>query len=167
MLDSRGYRLNIGIILTNGEEKLFLGKRAGSKDSWQFPQGGMQPYETLEEAMYRELKEEIGLTKEDVEILAVTRHWLYYQLPHNLQREQHSARGVKRCLGQKQRWFLLKLVSDEKNISFDHTDTPEFDGWRWVDYWYPLQQVIYFKQQVYEKVLTEFEKEMNLKGKIC
>ena len=159
MLDRHGYRLNIGIILVNSDKKLFWGRRAGGKNAWQFPQGGMQPYETLEEAMYRELKEEIGLAASQVEILGLTRRWVHYQLPEHLHRKIPNPTALqKRYRGQKQRWFLLKLVSDEKNIHFDETEKPEFSGFEWVDYWYPLEKVIYFKRAVYHTVLTEFEK---------
>jgi putative (di)nucleoside polyphosphate hydrolase len=68
MIDKQGYRLNVGIILANRQGKVFLGKRSGSADAWQFPQGGVQAYETLQETMYRELIEEVGLTAEDVVI---------------------------------------------------------------------------------------------------
>ena len=86
MIDRRGFRLNIGMILTNSAGKVFWGKRASHENAWQFPQGGVNPYETLEETMYRELAEEIGLTGKDVKILGVTKRWLYYRLPYCFQR---------------------------------------------------------------------------------
>lgn len=153
MIDRDGFRLNVGIILTNDEGKLFWGKRIGREDAWQFPQGGVHPYETLEETMFRELYEEVGLTKNDVAIMATNRRWLYYKLPHHLRRRFQKPM----CIGQKQKWFLLKLISDESKISFDKGESPEFAGWRWVDYWLPLKQVIYFKREIYYQVLREFE----------
>lgn len=153
MIDRRGFRLNVGIILVNNENKLFWGKKAGHENAWQFPQGGVNPYETLQETMHRELTEEIGLTAKDVAILGVTRRWLYYRLPYCLQRRHQKPL----CIGQKQKWFLIKLLSDESNIRFDQTDSPEFIDWRWVDYWHPLKEVISFKQQVYSKALKELE----------
>lgn len=161
MIDNRGYRLNVGIILMNKEGKLFWGQRYPNQNSWQFPQGGMQPYETIQETMYRELYEELGLTSDDVEMVAYTRRWLYYQIPHNLQRNEVSTSDTKHCLGQKQRWFLLKFIGNEKNIVFDKSNFPEFVNWCWVDYLYPLQNIVYFKRQVYETVLREFT------AKIC
>lgn len=153
MVDKRGYRLNIGIILANDDGKLFWGKRAGHKDGWQFPQGGVASYETLEETMYRELREEIGLSPEDIEVLGVTKRWLYYRIPYHMHR--HHQRPL--CIGQKQKWFLLKLICDDSKIRFDNTDSPEFTDWRWVDYWYPLQYVISFKYRVYKKALEELQ----------
>lgn len=154
VIDTNGYRLNVGIILTNSEKKIFWGRRAGLKDAWQFPQGGINDYETLEEAMYRELTEEIGLTKQDVSLIAVTRRWVYYKLPYL--KKPMIPRDDKRCIGQRQKWFLLKLISDEKNIRFDQTKKPEFVESQWVDYWYPLGHVVHFKRNVYTKVLREF-----------
>jgi putative (di)nucleoside polyphosphate hydrolase len=58
-------------------------------------------------------------------------------------------------VGQKQRWFLLRLATDEAGIRFDTTGEPEFDRWRWVDYWQPVKEVIYFKRPVYVKALHE------------
>jgi putative (di)nucleoside polyphosphate hydrolase len=153
MIDRQGFRLNVGIILANSENRLFWGKKAGHKDAWQFPQGGVNSYETLQETMYRELTEEIGLTVEDVEILGVTKKWSYYTLPHAMQR--HYQKPL--CIGQKQRWFLIKLISHESRIHFKHTDSPEFTDWRWVDYWHPLKEVISFKEEVYRKALEELE----------
>ena len=81
MIDRNGFRLNVGIIITNKEGKLFWGQSYTRDYVWQFPQGGVDPYETLTETMYREIKEEINLNKEDVKILKLTTKWLYYKLP--------------------------------------------------------------------------------------
>jgi putative (di)nucleoside polyphosphate hydrolase len=151
MIDHKGFRLNVGIILVNNEGKVFWGKRSGHENVWQFPQGGVNPYETLEETMYRELQEEVGLSKIDIEILGVTKRWLYYKLPYCFQR--HYQKPL--CIGQKQKWFLIKLLSDETKIHFDNTDSPEFIGWEWVNYWYPIDKVVSFKQGVYRKALEE------------
>ncbi len=102
--------------------------------------------------MYRELTEEVGLIAEDVEIVASTRGWLRYRLPKRLVR-RHSK---PICIGQKQVWFMLKLVADESKVRFDCSDKPEFDGWRWVDYWEPVEHVVHFKRSVYARALKEF-----------
>lgn len=156
MIDSNGFRLNVGIILTNQIGQLFWGKRIG-QDAWQFPQGGVDDGESIEQALFRELHEEIGLQVHEVQIIAQTRNWLTYRLP------RHLVRGHKQplCIGQKQKWFLLRLIGSETSIQFDHEDKPEFDAWQWVNYWYPLYQVIAFKREVYRKALTEFSPIMN------
>jgi putative (di)nucleoside polyphosphate hydrolase len=149
-IDEEGFRANVGIILTNGERQVFWGGRAG-RDGWQFPQGGVRPDEDPKEAMYRELEEEIGLTPGDVSVVGSTRGWLRYRLPRRYIRN-HSR---PLCIGQKQRWFLLELRSPDHRLRFDTTARPEFDRWRWVDYWLPVREVIYFKRHVYRRALEE------------
>ncbi len=149
-IDEEGFRANVGIILANEDGKLLLGGRVGAK-GWQFPQGGMLVDEGAEEAMYRELHEEVGLLPDDVELLAVTRDWLRYRLPDRFVRKK----STPLCIGQKQRWFLLRLNTDEERIRFDRGDKPEFDRVRWVDFWRPVNEVIYFKRRVYARALHE------------
>ena len=152
MIDSEGYRPNVGIILCNPERKLLWARRYG-QDAWQFPQGGIRVDETPEEAVYRELTEEVGLAADDVEIVGCTQGWLRYRLPKRFIRRK--SRPL--CIGQKQRWFLLRLTGSESAVCLDHSDTPEFDAWRWVSYWHPLKEIVFFKRRVYEQALRELE----------
>jgi len=152
MIDSEGYRANVGIVLANTQGKLFWAKRVGM-DAWQFPQGGINANETTENAMYRELREETGLKPKHVEVIAATHDWLRYRLPKKFVRKNKSPL----CIGQKQVWYLLKLIIDENKVKLDHCRRPEFDGWRWIDFWQPVQEVIDFKRHVYKKALNEFE----------
>ena len=149
-IDSKGFRANVGIILTNGSGSVLLAGRIG-QNGWQFPQGGIHADESPEEAMYRELREEIGLRAEDVDILGSTRQWLRYRLPERFIR--HDTTPI--CIGQKQRWFLLLLRAPHPTLRFDTTATPEFDRWRWAYYWDPVGEVIYFKRRVYLEALEE------------
>ena len=151
MIDFDGYRPNVGIVICNHRGQVLWAKRYG-QNSWQFPQGGINDHESIEQAMYRELYEEVGLQPKDVNILSVSKHWLRYKLPKRLLR--YDSKPI--CIGQKQRWFLLQLVGDEQNINMSTTKSPEFDGWRWVSFWYPVRQVISFKKEVYRKVMKEF-----------
>lgn len=152
ILDESGYRLNVGIVLANEQRHLFWGRRIGH-DTWQFPQGGLATNETPQQAMYRELQEEVGLEPDDIEILGETDNWLEYQLP-----EQYRRRDNRQVVkGQKQKWFLLKLLAPEQKIKLDATLSPEFDSWRWVEFRYPVQEVIYFKRDVYREALNQFE----------
>ncbi|NOQ35581.1 MAG: RNA pyrophosphohydrolase, partial [Methylococcaceae bacterium] len=118
---------------------------------WQFPQGGIDDDEDPETAMYRELWEETGLQAEHVELLGRTRYWLRYKLPERYIRKHSSPI----CIGQKQIWFILRLTSSESNVRFDCSVKPEFDNWRWVEYWHPLKDVVYFKRNVYQKAMAE------------
>lgn len=150
MIDSDGYRPNVGIILTNDHGQVLWARRIG-QDAWQFPQGGIRQNETPVEAMYRELKEEVGLDAADVEILACTRGWLKYRLPKRMIR--HNTLPI--CVGQKQKWFLLRMLASDQSVSFQASDDPEFDDWDWVSYWYPLSKVVPFKRDVYRMALAE------------
>lgn len=151
MIDFDGYRPNVGIVICNRKGQVLWAKRYG-QNSWQFPQGGMNENETPEQAMYRELYEEVGLEKKDIRVLYASKQWLKYKLPKRLLR--YDSKPV--CIGQKQRWFLLQLIGDEKSINMHRSKLPEFDGWRWVSFWYPVRQVVSFKRDVYRKALKEF-----------
>ncbi|MBN6066671.1 RNA pyrophosphohydrolase [Aggregatibacter actinomycetemcomitans] len=151
MIDFDGYRPNVGIVICNDKGQVLWAKRYG-QNSWQFPQGGINDNETPEQAMYRELFEEVGLTRKDVRVLYASKHWLRYKLPKRLLR--YDSKPM--CIGQKQRWFLLQLIGDSKNINMQCSKTPEFDGWRWVSFWYPVRQVVSFKKEVYRKAMKEF-----------
>jgi len=152
VIDVDGYRSNVGIIIVNEEGKLFWGKRI-HQEAWQFPQGGIRENETPQQSVFRELKEEVGLEPSDVRVLGRTADWISYDLPKHLIR--HYSQPV--CVGQKQIWFLLGLVADENKINLECHETPEFEGWTWVDYWHPVQEVVDFKKEVYHKALTELE----------
>ena len=155
MLDREGYRPNVGIVLLNGSNEVFWGKRVG-QHSWQFPQGGIQHGESPEEAMYRELHEEVGLLPEHVQIIGRTRDWLRYDVPEEFLRRQTANRMQRASYrGQKQIWFLLRLTGHDSNIHLRATEHPEFDAWRWHPYWIELDSVVDFKREVYELALSE------------
>ena len=153
MLDRDGFRPNVGIILLNQRNQVFWGKRIRTH-SWQFPQGGIDRGETPEQAMFRELHEEVGLMPNHVRVVARTRDWLRYEVPDRFIRR--DARG--HCRGQKQIWFLLQLMGHDWDLNLRATDHPEFDAWRWNDYWVPLDVVVEFKRGVYEMALTELSR---------
>ncbi len=153
MLDREGFRPNVGIILLNHKNQVFWGKRIRTH-SWQFPQGGIDRGENPEQAMYRELHEEVGLLPKHVRIVARTRDWLRYEVPDRYIRR--DARGHYK--GQKQIWYLLQLLGQDWDLNLRATDHPEFDAWRWNDYWVPLDVVVEFKREVYQMALTELSR---------
>lgn len=150
MIDAEGYRENVGIILFNRRGRLFWAKRSYQR-AWQFPQGGIASEEMPIIALYRELYEEIGLRPWQVKIVAATQGWLKYQLP-----EQYQHRDGVRCVGQKQKWFLLEIDAPDGEINLCRMEEAEFDDWAWVDYWYPVEHVISFKRYVYRNALERF-----------
>ena len=150
-IDEDGYRANVGIVLMHEDGRVFLGGRTGGR-GWQFPQGGIRPDEPFRSALYRELEEEIGLAAADVDLLGETRGWMRYKLPRQYVRRN----GLPRCIGQKQRWALLRFRGDEGRLRFDATDEPpEFDRFRWAEFWDPVREVIFFKRAVYQRALHE------------
>ncbi|MBT5229229.1 MAG: RNA pyrophosphohydrolase [Methylococcales bacterium] len=150
MIDAEGFRPNVGIILVNREGKVFWARRKG-QHAWQFPQGGIEVDENPVQAMYRELYEESGLKPEHVEIIGCTKGWLRYRLPKKFLRKN----SVPLCIGQKQVWFLLRMVEVDDCVQLNATDSPEFDAWRWAFYWLPVKEVVFFKRQIYHKALFE------------
>ena len=165
MIDSDGYRANVGIVITNDKKQILLAKRF-KQNGWQLPQGGIDEDETELDALYRELQEEVGLDPSHVTLIAKTPKWLRYELP-----DEHVRRTQKpKCIGQKQVWYLLKLDSSDDEISLDLHDDVEFDDWKWVDYWKPVDEVINFKRDVYEDMLKAlapilFENEHSIPSK--
>lgn len=150
MIDAEGFRPNVGIILANEKGQVLWAKRIGH-DAWQFPQGGIHSGESPLDAMYRELHEEVGLLPEHVSVLAQTRGWLRYRLPRRFIRQNQQPL----CIGQKQKWFLLHLHAGVHHINLAANDPAEFDNWKWVSYWYPVNEVVNFKRNVYRKALFE------------
>jgi putative (di)nucleoside polyphosphate hydrolase len=166
MLDKEGYRPNVGIVLVNPRNEVFWGKRV-NQHAWQFPQGGIKQGETPLQAMYRELEEEIGLLPDHVRLLGRTREWLRYEVPDKWLR--HRQGGVDSCAslagrsgyrGQKQIWFLLRMLGRDCDVRLRASGHPEFDAWRWHDYWLPVDAVIDFKREVYRQALLELHRHL-------
>jgi len=178
MIDADGYRPNVGIVVANTLGQVLWARRVGGQDAWQFPQGGLHEGEKPEECMFRELEEEIGLREEHVRILGCTDGWLRYRLPQHMRRDHRRSanrsassggRGQKKAAssggrgrhaapafkGQKQKWFLLEMLASDDQVRFDRCEKPEFDGFAWVSYWYPLNKVIDFKRDVYRRALKQ------------
>ena len=155
-IDAHGYRSNVGIVLANDRGQVLWARRVGGYDAWQFPQGGLLRDESPETALYRELYEEVGIRRRSVEIVASTRGWLRYRLPRRYLRNNSRPATGPRFVGQKQKWFLLRLLGDDSLVNLECSDKPEFDHWSWVSYWYPLTGVVNFKRNVYRRVLREF-----------
>lgn len=152
MLDKDGYRLNVGIILVNADNQVLWARRS-RRDGWQFPQGGMQREESPQQAMFRELKEEIGLEPSHVKIIGRTREWLRYELPEFMLKSNSKSE----FRGQKQIWFLLRFLGKESDVVLNDSEKPEFDAWRWTEYWRAAEDIVAFKRNVYRLALGELE----------
>ncbi len=145
-----GYRLNVCIVLCNDANQVLIAQRSGSRNWWQFPQGGIHRGETPTEAMYRELYEEVGLRPNQVSVIAQTPRWFRYRLPRD--RIPREIPGI----GQKQKWFLLRLRSPDHVINLTRSeDEQEFERWTWVDFWEPVRMTVRFKYRVYRDALED------------
>ena len=149
-----GYRLNVAMIVFNKDNKVLFCKRRNT-ENWQFPQGGVDEDENIETAMFRELNEEGGLEKNNVEITAVSKNLIYYDNPKNIR----SRVLVGKFKGQAQKYFLLKLISGD--IDLNKENTPEFDQYSWVPFWFPLNQVVDFKKEAYRSALIDFRNQVS------
>ena len=152
MSNQQEYRPNVAIVLCNDRAQVLWARRVGH-DGWQFPQGGVNQDETILDAVYREMKEELGLKPTHVELIAFTKDWLKYEIPRRYIRV--SSRSTFK--GQKQKWFMFKFIGDESDFCLDCSGHPEFDDWKWVNYWTPADRVISFKRDVYRRALSELE----------
>ena len=148
-----GYRPNVGIILFNQDSKVLWARRC-RHDGWQFPQGGVKFNETLKQALYRELEEEVGLGPHHVRVVARTQKWLRYDLPATYLKRlrDNSNRNFR---GQKQIWYLLRLTGDESEVCLDACPKPEFDDWVWKDWSAAIDEIIEFKRKVYRTTYSE------------
>ena len=157
MIDEKGLRAGVGIILCNSLKQLLFARRIGKQNAWQFPQGGIQEGESAEQAMWRELHEELGLTEDCTQLIHSPDSWFTYYLPKHLRR----TKSRPLCIGQKQKWFLLKLIASDNAISLNAHHPAEFNQWKWVDYWVPAKQVVLFKRDLYQKVLQACQSHLN------
>lgn len=156
-MDRQGFRPNVGIVVHNNGGQVLWAHRIGEGDAWQFPQGGIGRGENPEQALFRELREEVGLGETAVEICGCTKGWIRYRVPRRLRRDD-------RFRGQKQKWFLLRLLADPSAVCVAQGSEAEFDSWRWVSYWYPVGQVVAFKRDVYRRALLELAPKLRLGG---
>ena len=148
-MKGKNYRKGVGIVIVNAKGQFFLGKRIGA-EAWQFPQGGIDEGENPEESLYRELHEETGLVKDKVTIVAVSKKWLVYHIPHVYQRLNRKYDGAM------QKWFLLKLTGTNEDVNLNAVNEAEFDAWKWADRNTAINSVIRFKKAVYASIFAEF-----------
>jgi putative (di)nucleoside polyphosphate hydrolase len=146
------YRPNVGVVLFHPDGRVWLGKRAATPPPWcwQFPQGGVDPGESLEEAARRELAEETGA--HSASLLARTEGWVAYDFPADY-RGSKSARGWK---GQKQVWFALRFDGDDDEFDLAAHPPPEFEAWRWAYLDEAVELVVPFKRSAYEIMAAAF-----------
>ena len=147
------YRPCVGVMLVNGEGKIFVGQRIDNDaPAWQMPQGGIDEGETPLEAALRELGEETGLPEDAVTVESETSDWVTYDLPHELVPKIWKGRFK----GQKQKWVLMRFTGSDDLINIE-TDHPEFSEWCWLPASDLVANIVPFKREVYQQVLAEFD----------
>ena len=148
--NNEGYRPNVAMVVINSMNKVLICRRKNTR-TWQFPQGGIDNGEDIKKAMYRELSEEIGLSKDDVILVGESEGTITYDIPKTI---RSKVLGGK-FKGQEQKWFLLKLKKDNSEIKLDNETFPEFDKYEWVSFWQPLNRIVDFKREAYREALSE------------
>jgi len=150
------YRPCVGAVLFGPQGRFFVGRRVdvgrGGAPAWQLPQGGIDAGEAPEEAVMRELEEEVGTR--NAQIMGEHPDWLQYDIPAHLRR---SRMGL-RYRGQRQRWFALKFLGDDAQIKLDAHSQVEFDAWKWVDLAAVPAMAVAFKRDIYEILARDFAK---------
>jgi putative (di)nucleoside polyphosphate hydrolase len=142
-------RTGVGIILLNDKNNIFVGKRIDSpKKFWQMPQGGVEKNENLFEAAKRELKEETSV--KSVKLIKELTGWLKYDLPKNLLGKVWKGK----YRGQKQKWFIMKFLGENKEINIQ-TKNPEFLDWKWIESAKLPNVAVSFKVYIYKKLKEE------------
>ena len=142
------YRDNVAAIIINKEKKVLMCEHIWIDNAWQFPQGGVEDNESEEDAILRELSEEIGTQK--LKILSKMDRKIMYKYPYYLKEKYNSQ-------GQLQRYFLVYYFGDNSDIRFDNQEKPEFQSYQWLDYTEPPLRVIYFKKLAYLEALNYFK----------
>ena len=153
MTESLPYRPNVGIMLANQNGLIFVGQRLDNPDSdaWQMPQGGIDMGESEEQAAFRELEEETGVTAQHVSLIARSKEEYLYDLPEELIGKLWKGKWR----GQRQMWFLMRFIGADSDINIA-TKHPEFSAWKWVKPEELPSLIVPFKKRIYEGLVREF-----------
>ncbi len=146
------YRKCIGIMIINSEKKIIIGRRLDHPSGfWQMPQGGIDENENPEDAVWREMMEEVGTNK--AKLLKISNQWIKYDIPPETLK---TLPWGHKYVGQTQKWFAFKFTGEEKDINVA-TDNPEFSEWKWSEIDSIVEKIVPFKKDVYSKILEEFK----------
>ena len=149
-MDSK-YRRCVGMMILNASNEILVGRRLDHPSGyWQMPQGGIDQNENPQEAVWREMMEEIGTNKAD--IFKVSSQWIIFDIPQETLEKLPC--GIK-WIWQTQKWFIFKFKGQKTDINV-HTQNPEFSEWKWIRHTELLENAVPFKRKVYKTILNEF-----------
>ena len=145
------YRRCVGMMILDSQNQILVGRRLDHPSGfWQMPQGGIDNNEIPEEAVWREMMEEIGTN--NAELLYTSSNWLNYEIP---KATLNTLPWGEKYIGQTQKWFIFRFTGKEKEINVK-TENPEFSEWKWTHHESLLNNVVPFKKKIYAKILEEF-----------
>ena len=145
------YRKCVGMMILNYNNEILVGRRMDHPSGyWQMPQGGVEDIENPEEAVWREMMEEIGTN--NANLYKISKQWVKYKIPQETL--NHLPWG-KKYIGQTQKWFIFTFSGKDKDINVE-TQNPEFSEWKWIKSNDLVENVVPFKQKVYKTILDEF-----------
>ena len=151
------YRRCVGMMILNNENKVLVGKRIDHPSGfWQMPQGGIDNQENPEEAVWREMLEEVGTNK--AKLIYVSKQWINYEIPSET---LETLPWGKKYIGQTQKWFVFKFLGQNNDINVD-TNNPEFSEWKWANIESIVDNIVPFKRKVYAKILKEIKFYLNI-----
>ncbi|MDB2414902.1 RNA pyrophosphohydrolase [Rickettsiales bacterium] len=137
-------------MLFNSKNEVFVGKRIDTMvEAWQMPQGGIDEGESPEEALFREMLEEVGTS--NAQIIYESKKWYYYDLPEHLIGKLWKGK----YMGQKQKWFALRFLGNDEDINIK-TGHPEFEKWKWADFTTVPDMIVPFKKDLYKDLVDDF-----------
>ena len=149
---NKPYRRCVGMMILNSSKEILVGKRIDHPSGfWQMPQGGIDEHENPEEAVWREMMEEIGTN--NVTLIKISNQWLNYDIPNDTLKTLPWGHKYK---GQMQKWFAFKFTGNDKEINVG-TANPEFSEWKWTNIDIIIDNIVPFKRDVYSKILEEFK----------
>ena len=150
---NKPYRKCVGIMILNNNKEILVGKRLDHPSGfWQMPQGGIEENENPEEAVWREMMEEIGTNK--AKLLKISTQWINYDIPSETLK---TLPWGHKYIGQTQKWFAFQFTGEENDINVGGTVNPEFSEWKWTKIKLIVDEIVPFKRDVYSKILIEFK----------
>ena len=149
---TKQYRRCVGMMILNTKNEILVCRRLDHPSGyWQMPQGGIDKDEVPEDAVWREMMEEIGTNK--AKLLNTSSQWLNYDIPQNT---LDTLPWGKIYVGQTQKWFVFRFTGQDSDINVG-TKNPEFDKWKWAKYESLIDNIVPFKKEIYKKVIEEFK----------